>query len=122
MKSTNLDKAILNLLVENKEGLPLYVIARKVSRDASNINKKLKKLIMHNLITKIRSSITIYKLCESKRPTVYFEVKCPKCYTVSSADYNQLTKVCPNESCLTKTGKRTRYYIDIKRIVDKIVI
>ena len=122
MKSTLLDKEVLELLIENREGLPLYKMARVLNRNPSNLHRKLQKLIKHNLIIKIKSNVAIYKIGCDKQPTVYFKVICPKCGTISTADYIQLTKVCPNKDCLTKKGGPTRFIIETKRIVDKIVI
>jgi len=122
MKSTELDKQILELLRQNEVGIALYDMAKMLNKNPSNLYRKLHKLIKHGFVSKIRSSITIYKLDLKQHPIVYFGVICPKCKTVTTADYTQLTKVCPNENCLTKKGERTRYLITTDRIVDKKVI
>ena len=125
MKSTQFDKEILELLRKHNYGLALYQIAKKLNKDPGQMHRKLKKLINHRLISKIKSYPCIYKLdFRNRNPTVFLKVKCPKCDTISLADYIQLTKVCPNSECFTNGRKiRTRFQITQKtRVVGSLII
>jgi DNA-binding Lrp family transcriptional regulator len=121
MKSTQLDRDILNLLNKHKEGLPLHQIARMLDKDPGNLCRKLLKLVKHHTVVKIKDRVSIYKL-ELETPLRYFKVSCPKCHTVSIAESTQLTKVCPNPECKTKRGEQTRFWILQKRILEVMYI
>ena len=112
----------MNILRQNQEGLALYNMAQMLNKNPSNLYRKLQKLVNHNFVSKLKSSVAIYKLNIRNIPKVYYDVMCPKCRTISVSDSTQLTKVCPNNECKTNKGKRTRFFITDKRIVDKKVI
>src|SRR3990167_2916558 len=104
MKSTQLDKSILELLRVNKSGLALCDMARMLNKLPPNLYRRLQKLMKYGLVTKVRSTNTLYRLKLKENPIVYFKVQCPKCGGISLADYRQCTKVCPNNQCLSKNG------------------
>jgi len=49
---------------------------------------------------------------------VLIDVECPKCHTIRKVDIKQTSILCSNEDCLTNTGKRTRFYVYQKRIIN----
>lgn len=124
MKSTQFELEILELIKRHHAGIANYEIAKKLNKDPAQTHRKLQKMAKHNIILKIPSKPVLYKIDFRKRsPVVFLNVQCPKCKSISTADYNQLTKVCENPECINGTGNRTRFFITNKtRVVGSKVI
>ena len=117
MKATKTDIAIINLLRENKFGMSLTEIKNSVEKDISATQKTLSRLIKNKILIKIKDRITIYKI-KLDQPIIYIKIECPKCETQQIAEQGQTTAICKNNACITLANKKTRYWINKKRIID----
>lgn len=117
MKLSNIDKKILELLNGYEEGLPCYEIARILKRFPNQIFKRLKRMYVYNILEQIRGKPIFWKInFNIVNDLVFYYVKCPKCNEVYKIHYKQTTILCKN--CLTKSGKKYRFYVFNKRIID----
>lgn len=122
---TKKDKMIIRLLNENQIGLNAYEMAKELEITPKSVYNSLKRLREHNFIEKID---TIFRLnLKVDNEICFIPIRCPKCETLQYVYSFQNTKVCDNINCKTKTNKRTRFYINPKKIdkngkVDLIII
>jgi DNA-binding Lrp family transcriptional regulator len=112
MRLSEIDKKILEALQANPQGLPLGSIAQQLNRYPSQVHQRLERLKGADIILKIKSSVTIYKLSMKAqlKQIAYYEYACPKCGTTRWAEEDQQTLICANDQCLTRKGEPTRFW------------
>lgn len=118
MLLSKIDKIILELLKENREGLSATPISKRLHRLPSQIQKRLKRMQIHGIVERINSHPVIYKIKISQRHHMtFFVVRCPKCNQERRVHYTHTTAVCSNPNCRTPSGTRTRFWITDNRII-----
>ena len=120
MKLTKIDKNILELLIKKSEGYTQKDIVIKTGEYKTSIIRRLQQLEKHSIVTRIRSSCSIYKFnFKSNQNFNFIEVECPKCkVTKLIHDFEQYVS-CKNPECITKSGNKTRFWITKTRIIQK---
>ena len=99
-------------------GVGNYRIARTLSIDPGYVHRKLYRLIMHGVISKINSYPVLYKISFNTNYELKFiVVACPKCNWEYKIHKDQVTKQCENPECFRKNGMPTRFNINNKRII-----
>ena len=126
MKLSRVDEEILKVIVGFKVGIGCYEIARRLNKDPAFIHRRLAKIQLNgNYLVRINSKPALYKFdFRKEKELINKEAKCPKCYHTQTVHYQQLTVICSNPECFTRSGNKTRYYITKERIskYEKVIL
>ena len=62
IKLAKTDRNIIKELLKERQGIGLYLLARRLNKDVAHIYRRLSKMVNYGVISKIKSSVTIYSI------------------------------------------------------------